>query len=308
MGLVTEMAARQGGVFSAQQAESLGVDRRRLARAEAAGFLVRQHPGVFAVAGIPPTTRSLVRAATLHLPHGVASHESALLLHGVTSMRFAVVMSVPAGSGHRHPGIRIHRVRDLLDDHCTIVDGIPTTTLERAIVDVSCVFQPARLAHLIDVETMHTRRTSIAAIGRTLRQVNRRGRFGIGRLGPLLDARRPADTTPRSTLERQVDDLLARTDLPKALSEHPLPGDGGVRGWVDRAWPEAMLILEIDGRTWHAREQAMAKDRARDRAAAREGWLTIRVLDDEVTSCPDGVVDDVTAAFAMRVAQLRSSA
>jgi Protein of unknown function (DUF559) len=223
-------------------------------------------------------------------------------------MPFAVVMSVPAGSSHRHDGIRVHRVRDLIADHLAVVDGIPTTTLERAIVDVTCVFQPARLAHLIDVETMHTRRTSIGAIGRTLRQVNRRGRFGIGRLGPLLDARRPAEPTPRSRLERRVDDLLARSTLPRALAEHPLPGDRGTQRWVDRAWPEAKLILEIDGRTWHAREHAMAKDRARDRAAARAGWLTIRVLDDEVTSCPDAVLDDVITAFAVRVAQLRRSA
>ena len=98
-----------------------------------------------------------------------------------------------------------------------------------------------------------------------------------------------------------------RSDLPKALAEHPLPGDRESRAWVDRAWPDGDAHPRDRWADWHAREQAMAKDRARDRAAARAGWLTIRVLDDEVTSCPDAVLDDVTTAFAVRLAQLRRS-
>jgi very-short-patch-repair endonuclease len=66
-----------------------------------------------------------------------------------------------------------------------------------------------------------------------------------------------------------------------------------------------MLILEVDGRSWHARERAMASDRARDRDAASLGWQTLRVLDDEIRACPLAVIGDIEATYRMRAAQLR---
>jgi very-short-patch-repair endonuclease len=78
------------------------------------------------------------------------------------------------------------------------------------------------------------------------------------------------------------------------------PGDG----LVDRAWPEVKLLLEVDGRVWHSREQAMARDRARDRAAAAAGWQTLRVLEDEVAEVPHLVRSEVVSAYQVRRSQL----
>jgi very-short-patch-repair endonuclease len=86
-------------------------------------------------------------------------------------------------------------------------------------------------------------------------------------------------------------------------AEYPLPTDD-LEGLVDRAWEDVRMILEIDGRAWHAREAAMARDRARDRAAAAGGWLTLRVLDSEVAQDPAGVLRDLEAAYRSRVALL----
>jgi hypothetical protein len=306
--LLTDLAATQDGVFSVDQAAEVGVDRRRLSRAEDAGLLVRRHPRVHAFAGIAPTPQSAIRAATLQVTGSRASHESALTLHRVPSIPFEVAVSVGFGAAHRHDGIRVHRYRRLPDEHSVEVDGIPTTTIERAVVDVASVFGRARLEHLVDQLTITSRRASVGAIGRALRQVDRRGRLGIGALGEVLDVRRPSEPAPRSRLERRVDGLLATAPLPRPLHENPLPSQSELPGFVDRAWTEAMLILEIDGQSWHAREASMAKERARDRAAASVGWQTIRVLDEEVADCPTQVIDDVVAAYTMRVAQLARTA
>jgi hypothetical protein len=147
--------------------------------------------------------------------------------------------------------------------------------------------------------------TSVGALHRVLRQVNRRGRRGVGRIAEVLERRRPGDPTPRSHLERLADRLLAGSGLPTPLHEHPLPGAAPGTGLVDRAWPDALLILEVDGRPWHAREAAMARDRARDRTAAGAGWLTLRVLDEEVVGVPELVRSDVVATYRTRVHQLR---
>jgi hypothetical protein len=306
---VARLAARQDSVLSIDDAAACGVNRRQLLRAERSGGLMRLHNDVFAVAGASLSRRSHLRAAAKQVREGFVSHEGALVLGGVQRVPMAVPITVGRNAaGHTHRGIRVHRVRDLLEEHVTEVDGIPTTTLERAIVDVASVFSVARMGDLLDQVTIERRMTTIDAIGRVLRQVNRKGRLGIGRLPPMLEARSSLEPTPRSHLERRVDDLLANAPLPLARHEHPLPSDRGYRGYVDRCWTDAMLIVEIDGRPWHARERAMARDRARDREAARQGWQTLRVLDDEVRRSPDGVVDDVVTSYEMRLTQLERTA
>ena len=264
------------------------------------------HPGVYRFTAAPESAIQRIWGAVLAVGGpAVASHEGSLILHGVDRIPAdETPVSVPPGYRANHPGIRVHRFSDLRSDHLHTIGGIPTTTLERAVVDITSVFRPRRLEWLVDRVTVTERKTTIGAISRVLRQVNHRGRRQIGLLGELLDARTTAEPIPRSQLERQMDELLAALDLPPPRHEYPLPSLVPGEGFVDRAWPEAGLILEIDGRVWHARERSMRVDRARDRAAAREGWQTLRVLDEEVTDVPEGVIDDLLAVYEVRIGKL----
>jgi very-short-patch-repair endonuclease len=45
----------------------------------------------------------------------------------------------------------------------------------------------------------------------------------------------------------------------------------------DAMWPDAKIIDELDSRQAHATYDAFETDRERDRAAALDGWLVIRV-------------------------------
>lgn len=293
-------------MISAAQAEEVGVSRRRLLAAQRAGVLRRLHPSVFYIGAGPVPRIAAIHASVLAVgPEAVSSHESSLYLHSVDRVPFAAVVTTGPGSRTDLQGVRVHRCRDLIDEHVCVVDGIRTTTLERALVDVSTCFSAARSEWLLDHLTVTTRRTSLGRVARVLRQVNRRGRRGIGSFTMLLDERAPGSSTVRSLLERSADDLLAGTGLPAARREYPLPsllvtGTGHVDGFVDRAWPEVRLILEVDGRRWHARERDMAKDRRRDRQAAAAGWQTLRVLGEEVVEVPDSVAGEMVAAYRER--------
>ena len=83
--------------------------------------------------------RDAARAATFQAgPLSASSHEAALLLHRVERIPFHPVVTVPAdATTYRYEGIRVHRMVDLRPEHRCVIDGIPTTTLERAIVDVT---------------------------------------------------------------------------------------------------------------------------------------------------------------------------
>ncbi|MFN7148162.1 MAG: type IV toxin-antitoxin system AbiEi family antitoxin domain-containing protein [Microthrixaceae bacterium] len=307
LGVLADLAARQHGVATFAQAAALGVNRRVLQRAIVAGVIEQLHPQVVRFAAVPNSHLQAVHAAVLQVPGSVASHQSALALHRVDRVPFAESVTVPPGSANHHRGIAVHRFGDLLPSHHDLVDGIPCTTAARTVVDMSSEFSRTRMGELIDQLTITRRATTIAAIGRVAREVHHQGRRRIGTLGQLLDLRRPKDPAPRSRLERRADLLLGRTSLPEPLREYPLPADD-LHGFVDRAWEDAKLILEIDGRAWHAREQAMARDRARDRAAGRAGWHTARVLDEELDGATgDLVVADLEMIYRTRLAQLHPS-
>jgi hypothetical protein len=304
LAVLTELARAQHGVFGREQALVAGVDRGRLFRATRSGLLVRVHPSVYRFAAVPDGWRSRVWAAYLQAgPDAVVSHESALRLRGVDGVAFRVAVTVPPGRRAAHEGIRVHRFGDLVAEHWDLLDGLPVTSLERTVVDMASELGRRRLDWLLDRLTITERRTTVGAVARVLRQVERRGRRRIAVLGALLDARRPAEPSPRSRVERRIDELLAGSGLPSPAKEYPLPGWPPGSGFVDRAWPEARLILEVDGRSWHAREASMARDRARDRAAAAEGWQTIRVLDAEVADIPDAVLRDVVRVHVSRTAR-----
>jgi len=234
--------------------------------------------------------------------HAVGSHEAMLCARGIERVQFEPVVSVPPLANQRHAGIRVHRLGDLRGDMIEYVDGLPLTTVARGVIDVSSTFRRNRLDQLIDQLTITERVTTLGAVERTLRRSNRRGRRGIRVLQELLDAR--GEIAPRSRSEKLADELLARSDLPPPVHEYPHPGWTLGDAFVDRAWADAMLIVEIDGRSWHQRDRDMQKDRARDRSAGLVGWFTARFLHSEVRDEPDAFIADVVGIYEQRRSQL----
>ena len=84
--------------------------------------------------------------------------------------------------------MRVHRCRDLHPEHIRVVGALDATTIERALVDVATCFSGVRVEWLLDHLTITTRRTSLGRIARVLRQINHRGRTGIGLFTALLTA------------------------------------------------------------------------------------------------------------------------
>ncbi len=306
------ITARQAGAFHVAQAEHVGVDRRTINSARRSGAVIRLHANVFGFAGMAPTELRAVWAAVLQVgggtvgDHAVGSHEAMFRVRGIGHVEFAPVVSVPPDANQRHTGIRVHRFGDLLPDMVEYVEGLPLTTVARGVVDVASTFRRDRLDQLLDRLTITERSTTLGAIDRALRRSNRRGRRNIGQLQDLLDAR--GEQVPRSLSERLADELLAGTDLPTPIHEYPHPGWTLGDAFVDRAWPDAMLIVEIDGRSWHERDRDMQKDRARDRSAGLVGWYTARFIHREVRDEPEAFIADVVGIHEQRLRQLGTPA
>ena len=142
------IAERRWGLFTTAQAEAAGVARKQLVRMAASGAIERVAHGVYRMAGAPPQAHEAIYATWLALGGAAAvrtaSGVSPLVAGGVTA---AVVHDigdffldgldfiVPSRKGTRLPDIRL-RIRHVGPEDVVPVNGLPTLTVERTIVDL----------------------------------------------------------------------------------------------------------------------------------------------------------------------------
>ena len=69
-------------------------------------------------------------------------------------------------------------------------------------------------------------------------------------------------------------------------------------GRVDFAWPEARLIVEVDGFAFHADRASYRRDRERDNELERLGWRVLRFTWEDVNGRPEYVVALVDAMLS----------
>jgi very-short-patch-repair endonuclease len=301
---IAALAARRAGAFSLAEVGDLGGDRWLARRRVEAGRWQPRPGGTFVLAGHPP---SLAQARHLALlaagPAAALSHECAAELHRLDGIRRGlVVVTLPHTRRLLHlPDVAIHRIDDLVDLDVTVVDGARTTTPTRTVIDLAAVVGDVRLQRAIEsaIVGRQTRFTDLAA---TLRRVRRQGKTGVTRLVRVLD-RLDGEAPPASELERHLTKVMRRAGL-RGVRQYPLPWDAEpIDGCVDVAVEASRLIVESDGRSWHARLDAMAKDRRRDRMALRAGWETLRFVHKDLVDDPAGAADDIKVVHQRRLAE-----
>ena len=134
------LALEQHGVFSADQARNLGVDKRSLVTMAARGHIERLAHGLYRDKKAPETQWTPYMRAVLwpYRNPGVLSHETALALMELSDVNPAAIhVSVPRGFRTlRKPprGVVVHRA-DVPDTDVAPIEGLPTTIAARAIRD-----------------------------------------------------------------------------------------------------------------------------------------------------------------------------
>ena len=241
----------------------------------------RIHEGVYALGHLAPSREADWHAAVL--AGGEDAVLSARCAASASQIRDGVGpridVAIPPSSHRERPGIRFHRAL-LAPFETTVWQGIPITTPSRTMVDLACHLRP-------DAE----------AIEWALRQLQYRRlydprllEFSLHRrpnriLRGLLDGVEPT----RSPLEIAF--------LRRVVERHGLPApqvNVKVLGFTcDFVWPEALLIVETDGRQ-HDDPLQRAADRFRDALHSAAGWRTLRYR------WPDVHRSAATAAEIMR--------
>lgn len=140
------VAQNQWGLFTTGQAERVGVSRLQLSRLAGAGNLERISQGVYRVVGAPSLEHEQIFAAWLVLdnkdfdpsrqPEAVVAGTAAARMHDIGDFWIeSIDFYTPRRRSTRRPDVRT-RVRALTRSEYTLVNGLPTLTAERTIVDL----------------------------------------------------------------------------------------------------------------------------------------------------------------------------
>lgn len=260
---------------------ALGFTSRMIEGRLAHGQLHVLERGVYAVGHLALSRRGHWMAAVLAAgPDAVLSHRSAGVLWSVVRYDGPIEITVP-GKGRGRRGTRTHSSR-LASDERTVVDGIPVTTAARTLLDLAAVLPATRLARAVN-EAEVLRLSDVVSLPELLlRHPRRRGSAALKALTTATPA------VLRSELEHAFLAFAERFDLPRPVV------NGTRSGYeLDALWPDARVVVELDGRAFHATRQAFERDRAQDRRLVVEGWRVIRITWRQLHADRAGLADDL---------------
>jgi very-short-patch-repair endonuclease len=260
---------RNHGVLTLAEILELGLSRKQVRTWVANGHLVREHRGVYRYGPLPLTEpgRFLAAAKASGAGADVSYRAAAHLLGFLPHAAGRVDVTVPKA---RRPqrGITLH-CRLLPREERTTYRGIPVTTPERTLYDLSSVLPRRRLRRALH-EAEVQRRTTHAKVARFLET-----HPGARTLRKLV-AQGPSPT--RSYLEDDLLELIrADPTMPKHVTNTRIAGFE-----VDLLFPEHGLVIEADGGRYHDTPTAKARDAEEQAHLEAKHYKVLRLTSEDI--------------------------
>ena len=269
-----EIAVGQHGVIHLDQALAAGLSRDAVYRLARTGEWRRMMSKVFAAERPLDEWRQRIMAACVWAgPKAAASHRAAGALWELDGVPAGFVEIAVAGTNRSpDPGLVVHRVgrRPPINR----IDGIPTTSAIRTLIDLGSVLGNDDLELALE-DALRRRLVSVTRLQESLGAV--RGRRGTKILRALVAARVDRPRATDSTFEVRLMKLLNDSGLPSPVSQHLMKFSDGTSVRLDFAYPEVSVGIEADSYRWHSGRRAWSKDRTRLNQLSMEGWRIFHV-------------------------------
>lgn len=288
---ILDLARRQHGHVARRQLLELGVKHGLIRGRLASGAWVTVHTGVYCIG--PRRNAPVSRAAAAVLACGadaVLSHASAASLWGFLP-RWSFPLEVTAKDRRERPGILTHRCPSLQPRDVTRQHGVPTTSRARTTLDLAPRLTEKQLTRLVNDQ----RREHHLSLDALTDVLDRNPRH------PATKLLRPFVDEPRNPTDSGFEDafraFVKTYDLPVPQTNIWLYGRR-----VDVFYPEANLIVELDGRDYHDDEDAFRDDRERDSENLKHGLATMRMTTDRLNDTPGYEAERLITIYRRRTA------
>ncbi len=207
------------------------------------------------------------------------------------------MVTVRIRTTNRFPDVIVHQSTDLTHGQVIEVEGLPVTTPVRTAIDLAAKRSPLTIGRILD-HLVIKGDTTIEDAANLVSDLARRGKPGMQTMHKVLEARAGEAFMGESALEMEGLRLLRDWGFPEPQLQYPLPWRSRRKGRVDFAYPAIRLIIEFDGRRWHATLEAFEEDRLRDNHAQLAGWRVLRITYRMLKEQPEVVRAMIARAFA----------
>lgn len=272
---LADLAARRHGLLTLDEVLATGMGRSQVAYRVRSGRWDRVGHGVYRLAGVPETWQQLGLIACLAAPDGATtSHLTSAALAGLTtSAPHPPHITVGLHRSVRSTTAVVHRARLGPVDYA-VMQGVPTTTVARTLVDCAAVVGPRRLRDLVDT-AFHRKLTTVGQVEAAWDHARLRpGRAGEVALREILGAW-SATVQPGSAAEARLLRQIVEWGFSVPQCQVPVTdGSGRVIARIDVGWPAHRIGIEYDGTEHHGPSQ-WEHDEARHNAITALGWQLI---------------------------------
>jgi hypothetical protein len=275
--LVARLAGRQHNRVSRAQLLHLGLSDEAIEYRVATGRFACVEPGVFAIAPVLEDDWGLWMGATLTAPETYLSHVSSGAAYECWDGErdFEIVTRPGNGGPRRFGGVLVFR-STTLEGETTTLNGVPITTPERTLIDMSRTIRGKALARAVR-EAIRLEHTTVHALFDALGRASgpRRSRALSATLArysglPIERARSGAEVRALEVL-RDADRPLPKLNKKVAGVE------------ADLSWASERLIIEIDGGPFH---MDVGEDARKQAVWEGAGWTVLRLPSDDVYDAP----------------------
>ncbi len=238
--------------------------------------------GVYKTNLAPLTLQQTRMAAALTAPDTRLSHASAADHWGMRNWRGAFeVVTRPGNGGPRRYGVVLVCHSTRLAGNTTTHNGIPITTPERTLIDLSAVLNPREITRAVR-EALRLKLTTPAKLAAAL--LRHRGARGTALLWELQRRYAPLKLhEAKSDAESYAQELIAAAGLPVPEINVDIAGEE-----ADLVWREHRKIVEIDGPQFHLFKE---EDERKQRRWEGDGYTVDRISSADVYAKPQKLLD-----------------
>jgi very-short-patch-repair endonuclease len=229
--------------------------------------------------------------------NSLISHDSAAQVFRFPGFdKNEVHVLVPKSLDHVCSIAQVHETRRFELVRPRIMWGIGVVAPADTLVHIAPDLGFKRLAWLTD-ELLFGKRFDLRALNNAFERLAP-GCHGLQGLRAVLHDHAPGEPVLESRLEKRFVEFVTAYRLPAFMRQVNIPGRDGRPARVDFLWPDARLIVEVDGRRWHARFADLDRDHLRDLHALSLGYRTARITWTMLNEDPATLAEDLLAARA----------
>lgn len=269
------LAQDQHAAFTTVQAAAIGIDSNGLARLRRDREIDWLRPRVHAFYRLLDEWTPMA-GVQLAQPRAVAGHRAAGRLHRYDAVSIVDDVVVPRNVRMRGPNVR--RVDDLVVPEIVVVDGIRCTDEVRTLCDLGAV-EPQSVVERAVESLLRRRPSALPALVERATALARKGKSGPSVLLEVLE-RRPIVPT-ESDLETVYWQVLRDHGVELPIRQHPVGPY-----FLDLAYVDAKVFVELDGWAAHGSVEAFGRDRRRQNDIVLLDWVPLRFTHSDVHRFP----------------------